>query len=456
MGGYPLDAIVKVPPFASRREGSEVIIGRPEKRVFLSVPEEGLDILQSLAAGHTVGETTRRYQEKHAETPDIADFVGTLHGEGFLDEDFLTLDSQAAGPAAPVSGPPAGAGRAGRMVWNINFDWISPDVARRLCGPPVLALCAAIIACGGFFLADHPGPIPNVQVLFFKQGHFAVLTLATFGIALVAVFIHEMAHAVVARASNASARLAIGNLMYVLVAQTDITGIWLAPKRKRYLAFLSGTIIDLVGASVIIGVLWAGQHHLIGLSGTVTKPLIEAVLFTYGTRIAFQFVFYIRTDFYYVLAAAMNCTNLMEDTQTLLGNRLARLRRRPDLVVDQSGIPAREMRNVRIYAPFWLVGRVFAFGVLFFFFVPLLWHYLKEFVELALGQPHTFTVGDYLTVALLSVAVDGGGIALWVTKLSRGWLRSRSARRGLALAVSGPDGTAGHVTPSASLDRDLV
>jgi hypothetical protein len=451
MGGYPIDAIVKVPPFASRREGSEVIIGRPEKRLFLSVPEEGLDILQSLAAGHTVGETMRRYQEKHAEIPDIADFVGTLHGEGFLDEDFLKLDSQAADPAAPVSGPPA---RAGRLAWNISFDWISPVVARRLCGLPVLALCGAIIACGVFFLADNPGPIPNVQVLFFNHGHFAVLTLAAFGIALLAVFIHEMAHAVVARSSNASARLAIGNLMYVLVAQTDITGIWLAPKRRRYLAFLSGTIIDLVGASVIIGILWAGQHHLVGLSETVTKPLLQAVLFTYGTRIAFQFVFYIRTDLYYVLAAAMNCTNLMADTETLLGNWLARLRRRPDLVVDQSGIPAREMRNVRIYAPFWLVGRVFAFGVLFFFFVPLLWHYLKEFVELATGQPHTFTVGDYLTVACLSLLVDGGGIVLWVTKLSRSWLRGRSARAGVALAAPGPDGMAGHATPSVSLDRD--
>jgi putative peptide zinc metalloprotease protein len=439
MGGYPLDAIVKVPPFASRREGSEVIIGRPERRLFLSVPEEGLDILQLLADGHTVGETTRRYQEKHAETPDIADFVGTLRGEGFLDEDFLTLDSPAAGPAAPVSGQPAGAGGAGRLVWHINFDWISPAVARRLCGPAVLALCAAIIACGVFFLADSPGPIPGVQVLFFKQGHFAVLTLAAFGIALVAVFIHEMAHAVVARASNAGARLAIGNLMYVLVAQTDITGIWLAPKRRRYLAFLAGTIVDLVGASVIIGILWAAQHHFIGLSDTVTKPLLEAVLFTYGTRIAFQFVFYIRTDFYYVLAASMNCTNLMADTETLLGNWAARLRRRPGLVKDMSGIPAREMRNVRIYAPFWLVGRVFAFGVLFFFFVPLMWHYLKEFVELALGQPHTFTVGDYVTVACLSLLVDGGGIVLWVTKLSRGWLRGRSARRGLAHAVSVPE-----------------
>jgi hypothetical protein len=423
MGGYPLDAIVKVPPFARRREGSEVIIGRPEKRLFFSVPEEGLDILQSLAAGHTVGETLRTYQEKHAETPDIEDFVGTLHREGFLDEDFLELGNPPPGPAA--SGAPA---RAHRSVWNISFDWISPAVARRLCSLPVLALCAAIIAGGAFFLADNPGPIPNVQVLFFKHGHFAVLTLASFGIALVAVFIHEMARAVVARASNVSARLAIGNLMYVLVAQTDITGIWLAPKRRRYLAFLSGTIIDLVGASVLIGILWAGQHHLIGLSDTVTKPLLEAVFFTYGARIAFQFVFYIRTDFYYVLATSMNCTNLMADTETLLGNWLARLRRRPDLIVDQSGIPAKEMRNVRIYTPFWLVGRVFAFGVLFFFFVPLLWHYLRQFVELALGQPHTFTVGDYLTVACLSLLVDGGGIVVWVTGLGRSWLRGRSAR----------------------------
>ena len=75
MAGYPPDALVVVPPFAHRREGDEVTIGHAERNVYLSIPAEGLDILNYLADGKTVGEAAALYHEKYDETPDLDDFL---------------------------------------------------------------------------------------------------------------------------------------------------------------------------------------------------------------------------------------------------------------------------------------------------------------------------------------------------------------------------------------------
>jgi putative peptide zinc metalloprotease protein len=248
--------------------------------------------------------------------------------------------------------------------------------------------------------------------------------------------IHELAHAVVARSLGAPARVAVGNLMYTLVAQTDISAIWLAPKRMRYLAFLSGTIVDLVLASLLVDLLWAGDHGWITLQPTVVRPLLGALLFTFVGRILFQFLFYLRTDIYYVLATAMHCRNLMSDTETLLRNVFFRLVRRPDRVVDQSGIPRRERRHIREYAGFYAIGRVFWLLVLIYFYLPLLWNYLEQFVLVALGRPHRFGLVDFLVAFTVVVLINGGGIYLWIRSLHRSWRRHR-ARAGRPVPTGG-------------------
>lgn len=413
MTAYPPDTIIRLHPFKHYQDGEDVFIGLAGQDSIFCIPSDGLDILQSLASGRTVGETVRRYEEEHGQTPDIDDFLHVLSSEGFL-----------AGPGAAQAGEAVAGGH--RRSWSL--DWISPEAARRLCGPVVLTVCGILVAIGLVALAADRSMVPTVGTLLFPKGYFAALTFSTLALAIVAVMLHELAHAVVARSIGGSARVGLGNLMYVLVAQTDITGIWLAPKRKRYLAFMSGTIVDLVMASLIIDALYANHRGWIHLNQTVALPLLSAFLFTYGMRISFQLLFYLRTDVYYVVATAMSCKNLMTDTEALLRNRLAGVLRRPGWVTDQSSIPQRERNRIRAYAGFYLGGRVFWLGVLVFWYIPLLWGYLRQFVLLFMGRPHQFGVIDFLTVAILAFLIDGGGIVLWVRSIW-GRLTHRLAHR---------------------------
>lgn len=410
MTQFPLHARVAVRPTARRREGSSVTLGDLSRQVFLTIPAEGLEILDALAAGKTVGEAAALYEQAHAEAPDIEDFLTVLAGEGFV----APWDEQAVNTEA-ARGPAPSQGR------------LSPAAARRLISAPVLCFCGLAVGIGLALVASDPGVMPGPMVLVFHH-HLAAVVTVMFAATLAGVMVHECAHLVAARASDVPARIGLGHRLWVLVAETDMTGMWMAPKRRRYLAFLAGPIVDTVSAAGLIGLLWAQRRGWVALSPTL-QQFIGALLFTYLLRLLWQCFVFVRTDFYYVIATATGCKSLLADTEDLLRNRLARLRGSASMV-DQSAIPPDEMRAVRAYAVVWLVGRALAFASLILVTVPVLAGYGAELVRAATGGHSSYDTVDLLALAIIALGVQGGGLFVWIRSLYRG----RTLRSSRALA----------------------
>jgi len=419
MAGYPPDSLVMVRPFTHRRDGETVTIADTERQVFLAIPAEGLDILQSLTDGNTVAETVRRYEERYDETPDIDDFLDAMRAEGFI------VDAPRSGDAAEEHHH-----QHARYTW--DMDRLRPEVARKLLSAPVLIVLGLVCVVGFVVQFADPKTIPTPTALLFPV-HFAALTWATLFCALIGVALHELAHVVAARAAGVPARIGIGNQLYVLVAQTDMTGIWMASKRHRYLAFMIGSLVDLASYSILITVLWAGRHTSFHLPRDADL-LISAILLTYGTRVVWQWFVFLRTDGYYVVATALNCKSLLTDTEDYLYNKMAALRRVPQRV-DQSDIPAREMRIVRVFAWVWVIGRFFAIGTFAVAGLPLLWGYLYQVILLVTGQHSAFGSFDAVTVVLVGFAIDGGGLVMWLRSMYRRGRERRRARRAVAHLV---------------------
>ncbi|MEV6798360.1 hypothetical protein AB0M91_08440 [Micromonospora rifamycinica] len=408
------ESVVTVRPFVSTVDGSDVIIGDTGRKVYLAIPAEGLDILNALAEGRTMAEAARIYERKHGESVDVEDFVAVLADEGFV----------VRGEEPKAAAEPAHQ-HAHQMIRRWSFDWIPEATARRLTGPAVILPGLAVILAGVALVIADPGMIPGSRALLFEGGNFAVLTVVSVTLAMIGLSLHELAHAMAARSVGVSATLGISNLMYVLVAQTDISGIWMASKRARYKAFLAGFFVDAFFGSLLIAFIYATRHDLIAVPGWASL-LASAALLTFLVRIGFQFFFYLRTDVYYVIATALNCRNLMSDTERFLSNGFKRLTFRRDKVVSQAGVPRGEMRKVRVYAAVWVFGRVFGLFALVFTILPLLWVYLEQFVLLALGEPTRFSSADFATVAVLAGLLNGGGLAMWGRNLWRGWRRRRT------------------------------
>src|SRR5450755_5100260 len=84
MAQFAADARVAVATFSCHRDGQNTTIGHLSRGVFLTIPAEGVEILDALAAGKTVGEAVRCYERAHGETPDAEDFLTALTAHGFV------------------------------------------------------------------------------------------------------------------------------------------------------------------------------------------------------------------------------------------------------------------------------------------------------------------------------------------------------------------------------------
>lgn len=396
-GKFPWHDGVHVPPFTRQIEDGEVVIGHPQRAVFLALPVEAVEILDLLAAGRTVAEARDAYQSSHGEIPDIQDLLSTLADQGFV-----AASRASRGDVEQEAQPP------------VRFHFVSlPQSWARLAVHPVTGgIVLGLIASAAVVALRRPDLVPGWRALVFPRSTSAMVLLLM-GAALLTTFFHEMAHLTVARARGISSRLGIGNRLWVLVAETDLSGLWSVPRRQRYLPLLAGMILDAATAALLILIFYADATGLLPLPVPLVG-FLRALWMIYVLRIAWQFLFFVRTDIYYVFAAAFGCKNLMRDTEDFLRNTAHALLGRP-LTVDQSSIRAGEWRAIRGYALLWLAGRGFAIVLLFTVTLPVLLSYVQILVTnirngpVAGGASYT----ESILIAATSLTVTLAGFALW-------------------------------------------
>lgn len=404
---YALPDFVEVFPFSRQPEGDEVVIGRPETGVFLALPAEAIEILDDLAAGRSVEAAQVNFERAHHETPDVVDLLTFLESKGFV---------RKRGEPAPGPGSAPSPKRSSPANVRYHFASIPETVARQVFGPPAILFYLLIIAAASLLLVRDPTLIPDGRSLYFLQ-HRTAKVLILFAFSLLSIFVHEFCHLLAARAAGVKSRIGIGNRLWILVAETDLTGLWAVPRKQRYLPILAGPISDGVFGSLIVFLLYARLQGHLPLSFS-TVEMLRACLLLYLVRLIWQFFFFVRTDVYYIVALFFGCKNLMKDTQRFLRNRLAYLFRGRS-IEDQSRVPPAEMRVVKAYSILWVLGRGFAFFSLFFVSFPALSGYLRDLVHaLAHGagsDPYAFV--DTLVVNLLNLIPLALGLSLWLTSL---------------------------------------
>ena len=403
---YTRDTVVVVEPFTRQPDGEDIIIGRVETGVFLAVPPEAVQVLEELEAGKSVGEVSDAYRDRHGEELDLGPFLGVLESKGIV--------RQAAG-----ANPAETAGKAsGPVKLRYHFSSFPQPLARALFSRPVLALGFAAIATALAAIAFDPSLAARPRDWYFpdhRTASIVILTAATY----LALFLHELAHLVAARALGVNSRLGIGHRLWVLVVETDLTGLWSVPKRQRYLPLLAGVLVDAVSAAVLILALLANKRGWWPVSLFYTR-LLRAAVFTYAMRIVWQFLLFVRTDLYFVVASAFSCKNLLGDTEVFLRNQAARfLRWIP--AQNQSGIPPQERRVIHWFAWVWLAGRILALILLFGVTIPLtiryVWNLGAVFQAGYAGHRSNFL--DALLLACYILTPLFIGMWMWIRSLVR-------------------------------------
>lgn len=412
IGRYATDTSVEVYPFTRQLDGEEVVIGRPDTVVFLALPPDAVEILDHLADGKTVGQTQSLYQTKYGEIPDMEDFLVLLEQKGFVKPQCaLALplaipDSILSSTADVQPQPPV----------RFHFANFPQPLAQLLYSRPVLIGTSFIIGLALAAVVVEPALLPGWDALLFTE-HLTLMRVSLALLGYTTVFFHELAHLVAARAVGVSSRLGLSHRLWILVAETDMTGVWAVSKHQRYLPFLAGPLLDALSAALIILMTVAATYGWIRLPSGVLR-LAQAMLLIYLLRLLWQCYFFVRTDFYYVITNFFQCKNLMRDTQIFLRNQLARLVRAGQ-IIEQRHIPAAEMRVIRWYALVWIAGRMVAFGALIFITVPLIYNYTL-IIGAALMRGYTadpYSFIDALVMGALFFIPLAAGFGLWIRSL---------------------------------------
>jgi hypothetical protein len=250
-----------------------------------------------------------------------------------------------------------------------------------------------------------------------------VVTLVDLLVASVIIAAHEASHLALARAYGVPGTISISTRFILLVAQTDVTGAWMLPRRRRFAIYLVGMATEVALAAVLVLVLPTLTPT--GLAAT----FVRATVLSLGLGVLIQFNLWLRTDVYFVLQDLARCRNLYGDARRLLAHWVRLAVGRPGRPDPRAAMPAHERRAVTAYAPMLLTGVALMVAVFVLVTLPV----LVRMVGLAVGDlaPDRSTV-DHLdgAVSLLVLAFFHGAVVVLSVHKVRSFVRRRYGSRG--------------------------
>jgi putative peptide zinc metalloprotease protein len=390
---------VQLRHLSQRPDGDGWVIGRVETGDFIAVPDVAHRVLALLDQGHAVDEVTALLRAETGRGFAVGSFVAALDELGFVAAigDDVRTDAHQPRPSLP---------------------WLRPGHVRWLLHPAVPMIVVAALAVIAAVLVSHPALVPSYRMLVWSR-HAGLVLAVNAAIAWTLILAHELAHLATARAAGAPARITLGTRLQFLAAQTDVSGVWGAPRRVRMTVYLAGMALNVCIVAACLLVLAAASPP-----GLVRQLLCVVVAET-ALALPTQFLVFMRTDLYFVLQDLTGCANLYADGSAYLrylARRLTRYEAGPNPDPSQ-GYPRAQRRAVRVYSAVLLAGTVICLGVEIVVSLPA----LIALIARAVAETGT-TVLDTLDGAVL-IAVLATWQALWC---ARWWARHQEHVRSLA------------------------
>ena len=370
-------------------EGSEVVIGRLETESYAVFPADAAAVVRKLAEGAGARQAAAWYEQAYGEAVDIDDLIETLYALEFVREDTGTQAGSGPGSASGADSPAA------------PLRWTRP--ARALFSPPAWILYALLVGTGVTLAVRTPDLRPSVSHIFFCPSLIAVVFTLIFaqfpGIAL-----HEGFHVLAGRRLGLPARMSIGRRLYFVVVQTTLTGLMSVPRGKRILPFCAGLLADALYVNALMCV--AALDQWLGGSLDLVGRVALALAYSTLLRMIWQFMVFMETDLYYVVATALYCPDLHRMTRAFIKTRVRRVLRRSVSGLDEEATwSARDRAIVRWYAPFVFLGGLVAVASMSVGTIPIFYGLFQRIYRAVIeGSPVNAGFWDATVVGLGTMA----------------------------------------------------
>jgi putative peptide zinc metalloprotease protein len=385
-------------PLSVQKDDDSYLVGNADSGDFYQFPEVGVRILDMLRSGESAPAIRAQLAAEGGETFDVDGFVEQLMAIGFAHH---------VGHPSSLQPPAHIASRESRRIFNVD-----PRFARAVFAWPMLCCFFAIAAYAlGCAIVD-----PRLRVnsnAFYTYTNRTPLLLLILALSFVQVSLHESGHMLAAARHGIRSRYGIGNRLWVVVAESDLTGILALPKAQRYFPMLAGLLVDLLCAALLTLMLRVLLR--IGAGG-FTIQLVQAVILQIFIGVTWQFNIFVKTDIYFVLCNYFSYPDLDRDARHYLRGLLYRATR--GLLGDPPAVAQpRGLHGLRVFAAIWLFGRIGSLVILFGVFLPTMAQYIQSALYLLRGPPAAFWMAcDTIAYVAIMLMMLSAGMYLWLTQ----------------------------------------
>lgn len=384
MAAFNDTSIITFHELNQRKEGDEHYIGRDDIGSYIAVPELGVEVITLLQKKISVGEVKQILKEKYEEDIEVDPFINTLIQLKFvkaIDNTFIEDN---------------------RKKKNYLFTSITSNHVSWLFSTPAFVVYAGVCIAAFIIMEIDHSYIPEHQDIFFHP-RFTIILLVAVILSWLLVFKHEMAHLFALKSLGLQGKFSLSHRLHFVVAETDMTQLWMKPRKDRYLPYAAGMISDVVTASSLVVVLWISDAGFFFMPD-ILYDICKFIVLTQFIGILWQFQFFMRTDVYYILATVLNCKNLYGDAQTVIKNHIYKLIKKSPHPIE--GVSQSEMKAIQIYSVFLALGTGSVVAIVALYVIPILYTMVTEvYTNVAAGyipgNKQAFIDGVILTGILL-------------------------------------------------------
>jgi putative peptide zinc metalloprotease protein len=303
-------SVFLVSPLTVVEHGADFIVGDAGQGTYVVLPPVGVTAIDLLRAGRSVGAVAAAIAADSGVDLDVADFAESLCELGWA-------RPSAGGPAGPASPADAAGPEAPAVsrVGQARRPW-APLVS----GPPAWLVAGMALICCVACFAARPGLWPSSSAAF-PLGTPVLSMIALMLAAYALRGLHELCHWLAARAAGVRASIRVSHRLYLLVFETDLTGLLALPRRRRYWPLLIGMGFDTVVLAVVLLLRLSAQAGFWHPAASLAN-MLAAITLLQVVGICVQFFVFMRTDVYAVLTTAAGCTSLWSVTLLTLRCRL--------------------------------------------------------------------------------------------------------------------------------------
>ncbi len=383
-------------PLSVQSEEDAYLVGNVDMGDFYQIPEPGLVILNMLRSGDTASTIKSRLAANDGEVIDVDEFIDQLTGIGFIHPEDQREKVQEQLLAAT---------RDTRRTFNVD-----PRVAKAIFSAPASLFYLSIVLYAAIGAIRNPELRINFNAFYIETNRTALLLLVL-GFSIAQVAMHESGHMLAAARHGIRSKYGIGNRLWTIVAESDLTGILTLPKAQRYFPMLAGPLVDVLCIAlltILIQVMLQHGAHAFAIQ------LVQAFILEIVIGIIWQFNIFVKTDIYFVLCNYFGQPDLDRDARGYLRNFIYRatLRR------FGSKAPAGSFKNlpvIRTFSAIWLGGRLMSLFVLFCVFLPTMARYIESVLQLLSGPPASaWKACDTIIYVSITLSMLGAGMHMWL------------------------------------------